>query len=491
MKNMNRVLSLLVLVFVMTAAFAGSANAASQPTQLEPYEVVWYYDGNGAQADVEAVQNEMNKITVPAINATVKLIAVDWGNFDQKMQMAIVAGEKFDLCFTASWANNWLANISKGAYVELTDELLNQYAPTILAEMPEPAWEALKVDGRLYTLYNPQLYSIGIDLAVRKDLAEKYGFDPKTVTKLDDLNPFFEKILAGETGVYGYTNATQLGNLSSVLGYEEVTGRDLPGVVVTGDDTLTVVNQYELPAVADTYKTFRDWYLKGYTRKDAATYGGDDLKDGKSASRVGGGYKPGGDVEQKGFFGGRDVIDVPFGPALISSGSFSGTMTAVSITSKDVGRALMYLDLVWKDKDLFNLIVHGIEGKHHTKDADGFVTMIPGAGYDYSAMGWMFGPAFNENILAGQSKTLWEETRALNEQGVKSALFGFNFDPTPVKNEIAKIESIRQEYGNLLMTGAVDPETVLPDFIARMKDAGSEKVIAEAQAQIDAWKASK
>jgi len=40
------------------------------------------------------------------------------------------------------------------------------------------------------------------------------------------------------------------------------------------------------------------------------------------------------------------------------------------------------------------------------------------------------------------------------------------------------------------MTGTVDPDEYLPKAIEKFKAAGLDKIIAEAQSQIDAWKAS-
>jgi len=41
------------------------------------------------------------------------------------------------------------------------------------------------------------------------------------------------------------------------------------------------------------------------------------------------------------------------------------------------------------------------------------------------------------------------------------------------------------------MTGTVNPEEFLPKANQKLKAAGLDKIIAEAQSQIDAWKASK
>ena len=45
------------------------------------------------------------------------------------------------------------------------------------------------------------------------------------------------------------------------------------------------------------------------------------------------------------------------------------------------------------------------------------------------------------------------------------------------------------EYQPGLECGAVNPETELPKFIEALNSAGLQEIIAEKQAQLDAWKA--
>ena len=41
-----------------------------------------------------------------------------------------------------------------------------------------------------------------------------------------------------------------------------------------------------------------------------------------------------------------------------------------------------------------------------------------------------------------------------------------------------------------LMTGEMDPETTIPQFLAALESAGINDVVAEAQRQLDAWVAA-
>ena len=42
-----------------------------------------------------------------------------------------------------------------------------------------------------------------------------------------------------------------------------------------------------------------------------------------------------------------------------------------------------------------------------------------------------------------------------------------------------------------LLTGAVDPATALPQYIADLKNAGLDDIKADIEAQYEAWKAAK
>ena len=79
----------------------------------------------------------------------------------------------------------------------------------------------------------------------------------------------------------------------------------------------------------------------------------------------------------------------------------------------------------------------------------------------------------------------------MNASAVTSSVLGFSFNPEPVKTELAQCASVVNEYYVPLFTGSVDPDAVLPPFLDKLRNAGADKVIAEMQKQIDAWKATR
>ena len=80
---------------------------------------------------------------------------------------------------------------------------------------------------------------------------------------------------------------------------------------------------------------------------------------------------------------------------------------------------------------------------------------------------------------------------AYNDGSRISGAFGFTFDNTSVASQIAAVENVKSEYLTLMNWGMLDPETELPKFIEKLKEAGIDEIIAEKQRQLDEWLASK
>ena len=56
---------------------------------------------------------------------------------------------------------------------------------------------------------------------------------------------------------------------------------------------------------------------------------------------------------------------------------------------------------------------------------------------------------------------------------------------------MANCSAVISEMVPALSNGSVDPTKALPEFLSRLEVAGVDKIIAEKQAQYDAWRATK
>lgn len=459
----------------------------------EPVELVWYVGGNGPQADLNTVLEEVNTYLEEKLNCTLKIVETDFGSYDQKMQMVIGSGEEFDLCYTANWSNNFYNNVNKNAFLELND-LLEEYAPELVEAVPQAGWDAATVSGNIYAVPNMQIWTMTNCISIDKEYVDKYNFDVDSVTELKDLEPLLAAIKEDNPDMYPFAADAGgiLGMMTQAMGYDELAGRNIPGVVMLDDEELKVVNQFELPQVMEHYKLMYDWSQKGYIRPDASTITSytADLAAGKHAVRVVGNLKPGLEVGEAEMYGGKEVVIVQMSDSWLPTSGITATMTAVSRTSKNPEKAVEFLNLLNTDKYLYNLITQGVEGVHYEKLDGEYIAPIENSGYAPNA-DWMYGNQFLAYLKEGQVENDWEQTIAMNEAGKTSVAFGFVFDSTTVQNEIASVSAVVQEYQLSLDTGAVDPESVMPEFLNKLEQAGSQVIIDEIQRQLDEWNANK
>lgn len=470
------------------AAEATKAPEATTAPALAPYELRYVYVG-GIPKDLASVQDAMNVMLKEKINATIKLEVLDWGAYTDKINLMVSSGEVFDLMFVAPWESpSYIQLISNGALAPL-DDLLGKNAPELQKAVPASAWAATKVGGKMYGVPNQQIWVKPFGPSLKKDLMEKYKFDLATVNKLEDLEPFFAAVKAGEPGVYPCSGGSYIGEY---FGWDPVITQASQLSIAYDDKSLKVFNAYNTPQYKAHVELMHKWYLAGYFPLDKIPDA--DMvnlqKAGKVASGLLGVVKPGGDYESKLRFG-WDSISKNLSPIFMTTASVTATMTAIGATSKDPDRAMMFLNLINTDKDLYNLLCKGIEGKHWVwvDQANNVIGAGPNQA-DYSpATDWEFGNVFNAyyNDKSYAEIKFNEATAELNNTAAASAALGFAFNPDPVKTELAQVEAVVKELGDPLVSGMADPATAYDAFIKGLNDAGMEKLMAEGQAQLDKW----
>ncbi|KRF03690.1 hypothetical protein ASG89_02715 [Paenibacillus sp. Soil766] len=469
------------------AASAASAAPSSKPA-LEPVELSIYYPGT-EQKDKAVVEAELNKLLKDKINATVKINAVDWGNWAQKINLMSASGEPFDLLFTAGW-DNFSGNVAKGAFLELTP-LLDKFAKETKSQMNPLLLSGTAVGGKLYAIPVEKEMASQFGIVLNKELVDKYKFDISTIKSYADLEPMLKTIKEKETTVTPFWGGK---NNVSLIPFEQIGNGAVPGAIKM-DGTTKVVNQWESPEMQQTLKLLKDWNQKGYFQKDPATQ-----KDAGPSNKAGTTFAqwqqltPGKDAVLSQQWG-HPMVQVELTKPYTSSGDLSGAMTAISRTSKNADRAMMLINLMHTDEKILNTLVFGVEGKHYVKKSGNIISVPDGmkAGQTGYSPGnnYMFGKQFINYLWDNEDAQKWEKYKKFNESATPSKIVGFSYDAEPVKNEEAAIVNIYNAYIDGLSTGVLDYEKELPAFIDKMKKAGLDKIIAEKQKQLDGFLSTK
>jgi putative aldouronate transport system substrate-binding protein len=104
-----------------------ATEGADKPDISKEVKLKMYLIGDRPK-DTDLVYAEINKKLKQDINATVEPVFLSWGEYEQKYPLLFATGEDFDLIFAGSWLK-YSEQANKGAFKELTPELLNKYAP--------------------------------------------------------------------------------------------------------------------------------------------------------------------------------------------------------------------------------------------------------------------------------------------------------------------------------------------------------------------------
>jgi len=472
---------------------SNTENGSTVETQpeLKPVKLIWY-TVLPEQKDQDLVFDQFNKKLKEKINAEVEIRGLDWGNYEEKLNIAIASHEPFDICWTSDWMAKYVPNVNKGAFMCI-DELLPKYAPKTKELIADKFWDLTKVNGKLYGIPCYQIFYRQTAIWIKKDIAEKYNFDPSILTTdAACLTPFLEKIKEGEPDIIPLAaNGPVIAWFGKSLAaysseYAENVANSEAHVVVFESDP-TKVHGYDERVINDLMpglRTAREWYTKGYVRNDLLSIKDIDqeIKTGKYAVGFSQ-YSPDMEVSFADKFG-FEIVAYPLAQPTLSG--VTATLMAISATSENPERAMMLIELLNTDKELYNLICNGIENMHYIKVGENRIKRVEDNGYQPN-MNWAMGNTLLAYLTPGQPDNLAELVKSGNDAAIPPLLPGYTFDNSKVKNELAAIAQVSAEIENPLKAGVLDPDEYLPKMLERFKAAGLDKVVAEAQRQVDAY----
>ena len=196
--------------------------------------------------------------------------------------------------------------------------------------------------------------------------------------------------------------------------------------------------------------------------------------------------KPGKDKES--FDGEFEFVQADFTQPIMVTSDATGSMAAISATCENPARAMKFLNLLYTDPVLLDLLYYGEEGIDFDYDAEGRVTKKEEM---YENSGWMFGNQKIAKLKSTEDTDKWEKMDAFDNSARVLDSLGFCFDPTNVSPEIATCANVVAEFKAIVGTGVQDPEETIPKMLAKLEQAGAQRIIDEAQKQYDEFLASK
>ena len=447
-----------------------------------------YIVGNKQETDTPLVMKKVEEYLKDKLNVKIDLQVFGWGDpYESKINTMLAAGEPFDVCFTANWAANYYTNAASGYFTELNG-YLKKY-PAIGQILGKDFLNGPALDGKNYGLptNKEQVHNWGYLL--KTDLVKKYKVDLSKIKKMEDLEPVFDKVLKGETGV---TPLLVVGMDSPFhfLDWDNISDDNVPGALFPDNRSNTIVNHFTALETVTMFKKIRAYYQKGYIAKDAATMENtaEQMKTGKYFA-VESSLKPGKDAEMTASTG-VEWVQVDITPPVMSNRETTGALLAIPAASKNPERAFKFIEMLYTDKVLRNMFNFGIEGIHYKVNEDGRITQTA-AGQDKFNLGsgWRYGDQFKDLLLDNEDLQKWQKFLDYNKAGIVEKSLGFVFDKTPVETQISACKTVIGTYNKELMCGAVDVDTAMKKMTDELKASGVDATIKEMQKQYDAFRA--
>ena len=489
---------------------------------LEQKTIQLMITGAGKQANsdkVWAAFNEQLQQYVP--NTTVEFIDVSFDEYSEKFSQVLASGEGVDLAWTG-WLINKPQNIADGNLMPL-DDLLAEYGQGIVDILGENVVEIHRNadDGKLYYLPSWQgLVGDRRGWLVVTEIAELAGDTwiedteaalNKWRNNYSEGTEAFQAVLDQATKYLAAAKeAGKLGagiNTGRVFGWSMYNGtRSNPGVggseigIPFEDNTFTVIDgvaseHYKLYA-----KTMADWYKEGYIRSDIMSVDTSTLtmpKNGEITDTTYvfscDPYLTEADQDAATADAGMDMTYLPVeeNASLILGGD---TSYAIPYCADEPERAMMVLNAIYSQPDLYNTLIYGIEGEDYTKNADGTITTSyvgasPTADDSYGIQRWIIGSCKNALINNGTDPNYYADLEALEETARVNPFMNFTFDRTNVEGICASILNVYYEYGPQIDNGVAGDnwEELYNAYMSARKDAGIEELVTEFQNQLNEY----
>lgn len=494
---------LAVLLFPLIVMPAAAAMAQDVPT-LDYYFVAFSYKPD----DLQAVEDAANAILVPEIGAKVKLHPLSFTEAPTKGTLILNSGDQCDLMSFSQFIP-FAPAVATGGLMDIGD-LLQQYAPTVLSNFPQDAWNAVQQNG---ATYGAPVFVGGVSKAafwVRGDLTDKYNFDWQNAHTMEAWEPFFDAVLQGEGGdVIPLISSDPYWGRQwwpNYYGYDPISesigapgSRGMVGVKVDDPDANVVAVAFT-PEYRQAVELARRWYNKGYFLQTPPI--DSEMIALRAQLKFAAFEVPFGGNWSTNAMAANEWNAVPIHTGFVqdrmvlTTGSILGSVYGVCAVSQHPTEAVKFIEAMNTNVDLLNLFNYGIEGKHWVwVDEANKIVGYP-EGVDGNTVGWnpntywQFGDKRLVYLTTPDDIGVLDRDAVDLNQAIISPILGFVPDLTPIQNEVAQLSTVAKQYCDPLDKGLIDVEPGLETCQNQIKSAGIDTIVAELQRQIDAWKAT-
>lgn len=486
---MNKKFSLFLILlscmffFIVTVLGRESFSSDYSNSITDKQLVVVMYEPLGTYEDWPIVLEKINQIVKQKLGFTLEVIFTNPNRTVSTLDFRISSNEQVDLII----AQGNYGDYFKG-YLEPLDDLLFAYGSDIQTYIDEEELSYMRINGVLYEIpvYSDHATSYGI--CMRKDMLTECGIDISAIHSFSDFEAVLEKIAQNYPDVYGIAPA-------ELSGFDPL--GDGFGVLMDHTQPLTVVNYYETEEFEQYIRWLSDLKEKGYLSPGGRySYFGNHRNflyqlfyEDKLFSYILR-YKPG-IANQESQITGIEMEVIELTQPVMTSESLSRVAWGIYTGSEYKAEAMQLLNLLYTDRELNTLFCWGIENVHYIIEEEPFIRYPDGIDISntpyYFGKNWQMPNPYCTYIWNGETENIAENITAYNQSAVRSPALGFYMDRKNVEYEYSKVQQVIDVYIPAFLSGELNIDVSLPQFLSELHSAGIDRIIEEKQRQLDLW----
>jgi putative aldouronate transport system substrate-binding protein len=491
-----------------TTATVGETGPQATNTKAPVVQLDFYIEGNGDTTKRAEVEAAINKYIEPLINANVTFHIIAWGDWNGKAITALEAGEKIDITFIADW-NGYSKVVSEGLLTPLNDangangNLLEKYGSAITSSLNPAFIAGSQINGINYAVPTNKELCVPWGFVYNATIADEIGMtdaDAAAIKTAADMEPWLAKAKEKHPDMAVYDTDGTIGWLQWVHGFSNISDLVMSMSAIpdaSGNFDETILNPMATPWMSDYLTTMRSWYTKGYIPQDAGltTY---DMMQALNAGNFFIAPMPlkGNNIKAVELMiasgnSGLQLKEIYGQPKVVNTSDTGGSMLAIPVASPNPVTAMQFINLMHSDGTLLDMMLFGAPDTMWKVDPDGRVNVVDDSWYKAIGGAWQLGDVSLQKVSNKEDPNKAQLLIDYSKDALMHPSLGFRWNPDPVAAEIAAVQTVIDGGLRALTTGYVDPATSLPTFLADLKAAGLDKIIAECQKQYSEWKTAK
>ncbi|MCD7815051.1 MAG: extracellular solute-binding protein [Lachnospiraceae bacterium] len=333
-----------------------------------------YTMGIGTTTDYKLIEDAINEISRAEIGVEVNWTVLDIGQWFEQYNLILSGSETVDLLVNMGGITT---GVNQMAFLELED-LYAEYGQGIAEYLDEDFLQAGYADGHLYGIANQKDFAATTNVTFRQDIIDELGLDVSGVASLEDWTEILAAVHEAYPDMYCFvSNGGSSLNQFDAYNWDKL--GDRLGVLLDYGETAEVVNLYESEQYESICRLMREWYEAGYVAKDTATSSenyGDIIKAGKAFCSITTGNP--GTADEATTNTGYPMGTIALTEALSTTSNVTTIMWSIPYAAAEPEAAMKFLNLMYTNSEVSDLLNYGIEGTHYQVLEDGTYDYVDG-----------------------------------------------------------------------------------------------------------------